>query len=75
MLAWTLATGAAVTLSRWGVHTVMAGTAYGNISTTTESLFDRICLSKIFTFSIEKIRRRHCPVGPRIIVHPEVDLS
>lgn len=28
VLAWTLATGAAVTLSWWGVHTVMAGTAY-----------------------------------------------
>ncbi|WP_415952213.1 hypothetical protein [Streptomyces sp. KLOTTS4A1] len=26
--AWTCATGAAVTLSWWGVHTVMAGTAY-----------------------------------------------
>ncbi|WP_188278227.1 hypothetical protein [Streptomyces sp. CBMA152] len=26
--AWSLATGAAVTLSWWGVHTVMAGTAY-----------------------------------------------
>ncbi|MEU6892306.1 hypothetical protein ABZ934_11005 [Streptomyces sp. NPDC046557] len=26
--AWTLATGAAVTLSWWGVHTVMSGTAY-----------------------------------------------
>ncbi|MEU3615948.1 hypothetical protein ABZ725_26960 [Streptomyces sp. NPDC006872] len=28
VLAWTLATGAAVTLSWWGVHTVMAGTVY-----------------------------------------------
>ncbi|MFJ1736284.1 hypothetical protein [Streptomyces sp. NPDC088254] len=28
LLAWSLATGAAVTLSWWGVHTVMAGTAY-----------------------------------------------
>ena len=28
LLAWTLATGAAVTLSWWGVHTVMTGTAY-----------------------------------------------
>ncbi|MFH8340384.1 hypothetical protein [Streptomyces sp. AM6-12] len=27
VLAWLLATGAAVTLSWWGVHTVMAGTA------------------------------------------------
>ncbi|MYR37265.1 hypothetical protein GTX14_11680 [Streptomyces sp. SID4944] len=27
-LAWSLATGAAVTLSWWGVHTVMTGTAY-----------------------------------------------
>ncbi|GAA3484381.1 hypothetical protein [Streptomyces yanii] len=27
-LAWLLATAAAVTLSWWGVHTVMAGTAY-----------------------------------------------
>ncbi|WP_309052767.1 hypothetical protein [Streptomyces sp.] len=27
-LAWSLATGAAVTLSWWGVHTVLAGTAY-----------------------------------------------
>ncbi|MDJ0379686.1 hypothetical protein [Streptomyces sp. G-G2] len=27
-LAWTLATGASVTLSWWGVHTVMSGTAY-----------------------------------------------
>ncbi|MEU2950223.1 hypothetical protein [Streptomyces xanthochromogenes] len=27
-LAWSLATGASVTLSWWGVHTVMAGTAY-----------------------------------------------
>lgn len=27
-LAWSVATGAAVTLSWWGVHTVMAGTAY-----------------------------------------------
>lgn len=27
-MAWSLATGAAVTLSWWGVHTVMAGTAY-----------------------------------------------
>ncbi|MFI6941839.1 hypothetical protein ACIBI4_21415 [Streptomyces sp. NPDC050418] len=27
-VAWTCATGAAVTLSWWGVHTVMAGTAY-----------------------------------------------
>jgi hypothetical protein len=27
-IAWSLATGAAVTLSWWGVHTVMAGTAY-----------------------------------------------
>ncbi|MFI5616837.1 hypothetical protein [Streptomyces sp. NPDC051567] len=27
-LAWTLATGAAVTLSWWGVHSVMSGTAY-----------------------------------------------
>ncbi|MEV0962200.1 MULTISPECIES: hypothetical protein [unclassified Streptomyces] len=26
--AWSLATGAAVTLSWWGVHTVMVGTAY-----------------------------------------------
>ncbi|MBW5481526.1 hypothetical protein [Streptomyces bambusae] len=26
--AWLLATGAAVTLSWWGVHTVMSGTAY-----------------------------------------------
>jgi hypothetical protein len=28
VLAWLLATGAAVMLSWWGVHTVMAGTAY-----------------------------------------------
>lgn len=28
VLAWSLATGAATTLSWWGVHTVMAGTAY-----------------------------------------------
>ncbi|MFS4092842.1 hypothetical protein [Streptomyces sp. AF1A] len=28
VLAWLLATGAAVTLSWWGVHTVMAATAY-----------------------------------------------
>ncbi|MGR6970582.1 hypothetical protein ACU639_13420 [Streptomyces cynarae] len=28
VLAWTLATGAAATLSWWGVHTVLAGTAY-----------------------------------------------
>ncbi|MFF9123061.1 hypothetical protein ACF09J_07150 [Streptomyces sp. NPDC014889] len=28
LLAWSLATGAAATLSWWGVHTVMAGTAY-----------------------------------------------
>ncbi|MEU5663035.1 hypothetical protein [Streptomyces longwoodensis] len=28
VLAWSLATGAAVTLTWWGVHTVMAGTAY-----------------------------------------------
>ncbi|OIJ65734.1 hypothetical protein [Streptomyces mangrovisoli] len=28
LLAWLLATGAAVTLSWWGVHTVMTGTAY-----------------------------------------------
>ncbi|MGW1778618.1 hypothetical protein ACWCQQ_05685 [Streptomyces sp. NPDC002143] len=28
VLAWTLATGAAVTLSWWGVHTVLAGTVY-----------------------------------------------
>ncbi|MFI8945115.1 hypothetical protein ACIGO6_01180 [Streptomyces sp. NPDC053750] len=28
VLAWLLATGAAVTLSWWGVHTVMSGTAY-----------------------------------------------
>ncbi|WP_330458007.1 hypothetical protein OIB37_14530 [Streptomyces sp. NBC_00820] len=28
VLAWLLSTGAAVTLSWWGVHTVMAGTAY-----------------------------------------------
>jgi cytoskeletal protein RodZ len=28
VLAWLLATAAAVTLSWWGVHTVMAGTAY-----------------------------------------------
>ncbi|MEW1610551.1 MULTISPECIES: hypothetical protein [unclassified Streptomyces] len=27
-LAWSLATGAAVTLSWWGVHSVMTGTAY-----------------------------------------------
>ncbi|MCF3122391.1 MULTISPECIES: hypothetical protein [Streptomyces] len=27
-IAWSLATGAAVTLSWWGVHTVMAGTVY-----------------------------------------------
>ncbi|MFE6852880.1 hypothetical protein ACFVDH_19065, partial [Streptomyces sp. NPDC057674] len=27
-LAWSLATGAAVTLSWWGVHTVMSGTVY-----------------------------------------------
>ncbi|MFI1063065.1 MULTISPECIES: hypothetical protein [Streptomyces] len=27
-MAWMLATGAAVTLSWWGVHTVMSGTAY-----------------------------------------------
>jgi len=26
--AWLFATGAAVTLSWWGVHTVVAGTAY-----------------------------------------------
>ncbi|MEU9336855.1 hypothetical protein AB0D49_27435 [Streptomyces sp. NPDC048290] len=28
VLAWSLATGAAVTLSWWGVHTVMVATAY-----------------------------------------------
>ncbi|MFE4664069.1 hypothetical protein ACFRI7_08830 [Streptomyces sp. NPDC056716] len=28
LLAWSLATGAAVTLSWWGVHTVMVATAY-----------------------------------------------
>ncbi|MFD9395862.1 hypothetical protein ACFWBB_35520 [Streptomyces sp. NPDC060000] len=28
VLAWSLATGAAVSLSWWGVHTVMTGTAY-----------------------------------------------
>ncbi|MPY58329.1 hypothetical protein [Streptomyces spongiae] len=28
VLAWLLTTGAAVTLSWWGVHSVMAGTAY-----------------------------------------------
>ncbi|MGA4849004.1 hypothetical protein ACOBQB_23120 [Streptomyces sp. G5(2025)] len=27
-IAWSLATGAAVTLSWWGVHTVLTGTAY-----------------------------------------------
>ncbi len=27
-MAWSLATGAAVTLSWWGVHTVMSGTVY-----------------------------------------------
>ncbi|MFF8955856.1 hypothetical protein [Streptomyces sp. NPDC014894] len=27
-MAWSLATGAAVTLTWWGVHTVMSGTAY-----------------------------------------------
>ncbi|MEU1483721.1 hypothetical protein [Streptomyces sp. NPDC005752] len=27
-IAWSLATGAAVTLSWWGVHTVLSGTAY-----------------------------------------------
>ncbi|MER6910676.1 hypothetical protein ABT354_03235 [Streptomyces sp. NPDC000594] len=27
-MAWTMATGAAVTLSWWGVHSVMSGTAY-----------------------------------------------
>ncbi|MDF6020882.1 hypothetical protein [Streptomyces sp. JH34] len=27
-IAWSLATGAAVTLSWWGVHTVMSGTVY-----------------------------------------------
>ncbi|MGW6567376.1 hypothetical protein [Streptomyces sp. NPDC054975] len=27
-MAWSLATGAAVTLSWWGVHTVLAGTVY-----------------------------------------------
>ncbi|MGV9316659.1 hypothetical protein ACWDR0_31405 [Streptomyces sp. NPDC003691] len=27
-MAWTLSTGAAVTLTWWGVHTVMSGTAY-----------------------------------------------
>lgn len=27
-VAWSLATGAAVTLSWWGVHTVLSGTAY-----------------------------------------------
>ncbi|GAA2959347.1 MULTISPECIES: hypothetical protein [Streptomyces] len=27
-IAWSFATGAAVTLSWWGVHTVMSGTAY-----------------------------------------------
>ncbi|MFE1500716.1 hypothetical protein ACFW89_37380, partial [Streptomyces albidoflavus] len=27
-LAWSLATGAAVTLSWWGVHTVLSGTVY-----------------------------------------------
>ncbi|MEV5975456.1 hypothetical protein [Streptomyces sp. NPDC052114] len=27
-IAWSLATGAAVTLSWWGVHTVLAGTVY-----------------------------------------------
>lgn len=27
-LAWSLATGAATTLTWWGVHSVMAGTAY-----------------------------------------------
>ncbi|HZX39299.1 MAG TPA: hypothetical protein VFF37_13355 [Streptomyces sp.] len=27
-MAWALSTGAAVTLSWWGVHTVMSGTAY-----------------------------------------------
>lgn len=27
-IAWSLSTGAAVTLSWWGVHTVMSGTAY-----------------------------------------------
>ncbi|KDQ67454.1 hypothetical protein ACIPJG_01075 [Streptomyces halstedii] len=27
-LAWSLATGASVTLSWWGVHTVLSGTAY-----------------------------------------------
>ncbi|MEV6394890.1 hypothetical protein AB0M39_08955 [Streptomyces sp. NPDC051907] len=27
-LAWSLSTGAAMTLSWWGVHTVMSGTAY-----------------------------------------------
>ncbi|NED80472.1 hypothetical protein G3I76_10295 [Streptomyces sp. SID11233] len=46
-LAWSLATGAAVTLSWWGVHTVMAGTAYdppravpisASARATTESL-------------------------------------
>ncbi|GAQ65637.1 hypothetical protein [Streptomyces scabiei] len=28
LLAWLLATGAAVTVTWWGVHTVLAGTAY-----------------------------------------------
>ncbi|MBT2467110.1 hypothetical protein J7E97_04280 [Streptomyces sp. ISL-66] len=39
--AWTLATGAAVTLSWWGVHTVMSGTAYDPplaVPLTTQSL-------------------------------------
>ncbi|MFJ3924845.1 hypothetical protein [Streptomyces sp. NPDC090022] len=39
--AWTLATGAAVTLSWWGVHTVMSGTAYDRplaVPLTTQAL-------------------------------------
>ncbi|MER6983805.1 hypothetical protein ABT317_44370, partial [Streptomyces carpinensis] len=34
VLAWSLATSAAVTLSWWGVHTVMAGTAYDQAART-----------------------------------------
>ncbi|WP_228991532.1 hypothetical protein [Streptomyces sp. DH8] len=38
VLAWTLATGAAVTLSWWGVHTVMSGTLYDRPRTVPVSV-------------------------------------
>jgi hypothetical protein len=70
VLAWSLATGAATTLSWWGVHSVMAGTAYDPpralpvVSAETTAASDRPLATSASTHRPEASKSTDPSTGP-----------